>query len=304
MDHRRLSPKMKPRTRCHHFRLRPGARWGWLVARHLRAVTACALTGFVGAGGTWANPATEPPAATRGVPVQLTHVLHVAHDATIPYALFVPTGYDPAKPAPLVVLLHGLYSNPWQVIHYQGITQEAEKRGYLVVAPFGYNATGWYGSRGPGKDFGLGLKQPPDAPENLGELSEQDVLDVLTLVQKDYAVDPRRTYLMGHSMGGGGTLYLGMKYPERWAALAALAPAIYGNPDALAAIRQMPVMVVQGDQDRLVHVENTRRWVAKMQDLHMDHRYVEIAGGDHIFSICANAAMIGEVFDFFDHHAK
>ena len=66
-----------------------------------------------------------------------------------------------------MVLLHGLYSNPWQIIHYQGITQEAEKRGYLVVAPFGYNATGWYGSRGPGKDFGLGLKQPPNAPEML-----------------------------------------------------------------------------------------------------------------------------------------
>ena len=48
---------------------------------------------------------------------------------------------------------------------------------------------------------------------NLGKLSEDDVLDVLALVQKNYAVDPKRIYLMGHSMGGGGTLYLGMKYP-------------------------------------------------------------------------------------------
>ena len=139
---------------------------------------------------------------------------------------------------------------------------------------------------------------------NLGELSEKDVLAVLALVQKDYSVDPKRSYLMGHSMGGGGTLYLGMKYPERWAALAALAPAIYSNPDSLEAIRQMPVMVVQGDQDRLVHVENTRRWVTRMKELKMDYRYVEIPGGDHIFSVAANPAMIGEVFDFFDHHSK
>ena len=273
------------------------------AAHGLRTLAACWLAGFLVAG-AWADPAAEQPAGSRGVPVQRTYAFHEAHDARIPYALFVPTGYDPAKSAPLVVLLHGLYSNPWQVIHYQGITPEAEKRGYLVVAPMGYNATGWYGSRGPGKDFGLGLKQPPDAPENLGELSEEDVLAVLALVRKDYSVDPNRIYLMGHSMGGGGTLYLGMKYPERWAALAALTPAIYRSPDALEAVRKMPIMVVQGDQDRLVHVENTRRWVARMKDLNMDYRYIEIPGGDHIFSICANPVMIGEVFDFFDHHSK
>jgi hypothetical protein len=36
----------------------------------------------------------------------------------------------------------------------------------------------------------------------------------------------------------------------------------------------------------------------------MDYKYIEIKGGDHIFSIAANPAMIAEVFDFFDHHPK
>ena len=283
--------------------LPPGTAFAAAAAHTLRTLAAWSLSGLLVTAARAQAP-TEPAGEPRGVPVQRTYVSHEAHDVSIPYALFVPTGYDPVKPTPLVVLLHGLYSNPWQVIHYQGVTQEAEKRGYLVVAPMGYNPMGWYGSRGPGKEFGLGLKQPPDAADNLGELSEQDVLNVLALVRKDYAIDPQRIYLMGHSMGGGGTLYLGMKYPERWAALAALAPAIYSNPDALAAIRTTPIMVVQGDQDRLVHVENTRRWVAKMKDLKMDYRYLEIPGGDHIFSIGANAAMIGEVFDFFDHHVR
>ena len=60
----------------------------------------------------------------------------------IDYALYVPSGYKKAKPAPLLVLLHGLGSNPQQVIRYQGITAEAEKRGYIVVAPYGYNERG------------------------------------------------------------------------------------------------------------------------------------------------------------------
>ena len=273
------------------------------LGRAARTLAAWFLVGGLSAG-AWAEPAVEPPAEVRGVPVEHTYTFQEAHGENVSYALFVPTAYDPARPAPLVVLLHGLYSNPWQVMHYQGILEEAEKRGYLVAAPFGYNEGGWYGSRGPGKDFGLGIRQRPNMPDNLGELSEKDVLNVLALVCKDHAVDPKRVYLMGHSMGGGGTLYLGMKYKERWAALAPLAPAIYGNPDQLADIRATPIIVVQGDQDRLVKVENTRRWVARMKELKMDYQYIEIKGGDHLFSICANPVMIAEVFDFFDHHAR
>src|SRR6516162_4398509 len=66
------------------------------------------------------------------------------------YALFVPSTYDKAKKAPLVVALHGLGGNPQQIIRSRGLVEQAEKYGYLVVAPMGYNSSGWYGSRGPG----------------------------------------------------------------------------------------------------------------------------------------------------------
>ena len=124
----------------------------------------------------------------------------------IEYALYVPSGYKKAKPAPLLVLLHGLGSNPQQVIRYQGVTEEAEERGYIVVAPFGYNERGWYGSQGKGKR-GFGVRAGD--PENLGELSEKDVLNVLGIVRKECNVNSSRIYLAGHSMGGGGTIHLG-----------------------------------------------------------------------------------------------
>src|SRR5262249_8487065 len=82
----------------------------------------------------------------------------------IEYALFVPTSYDKEKKSPLMVALHGLGSNPQQIMRYRGLTDLAEKHGYIVVAPMGYNTRGWYGARGVRKE---------GEPENLAELSEK-----------------------------------------------------------------------------------------------------------------------------------
>ena len=266
----------------------------------LRFCAVCSLLFLLCATG-WAEPAAT---SERGVVLSRSYRFDEAKK-DLSYALYVPTRYSPAKPSPLIVLLHGLGSNPQQVIHYQGIIEEAEKRGYVVVAPYGYNEFGGYGAWGQKRVRLPGLRAPAgaeEAPANLGELSEKDVLNVLALVRKEYRIDPKRIYLMGHSMGGGGTLYLGMKYPELWAALAPLSPAIYSAPSGLEKIRKTPIIVVQGELDRLVQAENTRLWVDTMEKLKMDYRYIEIKGGDHIFSICANPKMIGEVFDFFDKH--
>jgi poly(3-hydroxybutyrate) depolymerase len=239
----------------------------------------------------------------QGEVVQRDYVFSAADPKRIPYSLYVPTGYVASKPAPLIVLLHGWASNPWQIIHYMGIVQEAEKRGYIVVAPTGYNDVGGYGNRGPGKNGWL-FQGTSAAPADLGERSEKDVMNVLGIVRANYAIDSKRIYLLGHSMGGGGVLHLAMKYKGEWAALAALAPAIYSNPEALVAIRTTPIIMVQGDLDVLVKVENTRRWVEEMKQLKMDYAYIEIKGGDHIFSMVTNPAMIAKIFDFFDQHPK
>ncbi len=219
-------------------------------------------------------------------------------DRDVDYALYVPRCYDGERSAPLVLLLHGLGSNPRQVIGYRGVTDEAEKRGYLVVAPFGFNERGWYGSRGKGKEGAFfGKKEDPD---NLGELSEKDVFNVLAIVEQEFKVDPKQRFLMGHSMGGAGTVYLGATRRGMWAGLAPLAPALGGPMDLLAGLGDTPVFVVMGDKDRMVPVATVRQWVQEMQRLKTPVRYEEIAGGDHVRVIAQNPEMIGEVFDFFD----
>jgi poly(3-hydroxybutyrate) depolymerase len=56
--------------------------------------------------------------------LECTHRLAEAN-ADIPYTLFVPSTYDPQKPAPLVVDLHGLNITPLQPILWirRGATQ-------------------------------------------------------------------------------------------------------------------------------------------------------------------------------------
>jgi poly(3-hydroxybutyrate) depolymerase len=240
--------------------------------------------------------AAQPPAG-KGTQARIekkTYKFKDADDKEMEYALFVPTAYDKAKKAPLLVALHGLGSNPQQIMRYRGLTDLAEKYGYVVAAPMGYNSRGWYGVNMP-------FTRQNGDPANLGELSEKDVLNVLGIVQKEYTIDPDRVYLMGHSMGGAGTFHLGIKYPDKWAALAPIAPALFRPAADVAKVKHLPVILVQGDQDRLCPVGTARRWAEQMKALGMTHEYVEVPGGDHV---TVAFDKMPQVFAFLDKHKR
>ena len=207
------------------------------------------------------------------------------------FSLYLPKAYTNKKKWPLVVALHGLFSNPWQMIRYPGITAQAEKYGFIVVAPMGYNSMGWYGSRGQKSNLSL--------PKNLGELSEKDVLNVVANTQKEFSVDAHNIFLMGHSMGGGGTWHLGMKYPEKWAVLAPLAPAAPNNIDALKKIKGKPVIMVMGTSDFLW--QSGLSWVAEMKKLNMNYKYIEVKEGGHLLPVIQK---LPDVFAFFEKHRR
>lgn len=215
------------------------------------------------------------------------------------YGLYVPTTYAAARPTPLVIALHGLGSGIRYMMEYSNLVELAERYGYIVATPMGFNERGWYGARGQGNEFNRREADP--GPENLGELSELDVLNVLRSVREDFTVDPRRIYLIGQSMGGGGTWYLGSKYADIWAALAPMAPAVYLSPDILQSAQHLPVMVVMGDADELVDVNVTRQWVAAMKSLGMTYEYIEVRGGTHS---SAGRDNIDKVFAFLDRQRK
>ena len=235
-----------------------------------------ALSGSL-AGQDWVMPERSQANLDALARVELrTYEMPQADGAEIEYGVYVPTGYDGDRATPLVIALHGLGSGTMYMMQYNNLVELAEDYGYIVATPLGFNERGWYGGRGAGNEFNRRREDP--GPENLGELSELDVMNVLGIMREEYNVDERRIYLIGQSMGGGGTWHLGIKYPEIWAALAPMAPAIYSGPDALSPARHLPVMVVMGDADDAVDVDVTRQWVTEMEELGMNYEYIEVAG--------------------------
>jgi predicted esterase len=217
--------------------------------------------------------------------------------------------------APLIVALHGLGGDENSLMRGNAIDL-AEEGGYILVGPIGYNPRGWYGTpvgtprAGAAKaapKAGAPKGQPNNDPPNLRELSEKDTMNVLELIRKEFKVDDKRTYLMGHSMGGAGTLYLGSKYASNWAAIAAIAPAAFAmqaNAGAMFAplADTMPVIITQGSVDTAVPVANTRAWLAALTGAKMkSFKYVEMSGEDHGTIISKG---MPDIFAFFKDHAK
>ena len=247
-------------------------------------------------------------------------------DEDLEYLVFVSSKVSKDSKAPLIATLHGLGAGPQFMLTKEAVDL-AEEGGYILVGPMGYNVRGWYGipmgdmskfSKAPAKPKTQTGETPSDAnakpkpkmsmffnendPPNLRELSEKDVMNVLDLVRKEFNVDDRRIYLMGHSMGGAGTLYLGVKYASVWAALAPVAPAAFGlDPGSLEKIKNTPVLFVHGDVDEAVPVDVSRQWVEKAKELGMTYEYNEMEGVSHgpVITAC-----LPSVYEFFGKHSK
>ncbi len=221
-------------------------------------------------------------------------------NADMPYTLFVPSSYRPGVAAPLIVDLHGLNITPLQQMLFDGTTDFAERHGFLVVAPMGHSVSSGWGYRTGPPVATAQLKPGSDARYSAGELAEIDAMTILKMMRETYTVDSGRIYLMGHSMGGAGTYYLGAKYQDIWAGLAPIA-GLGGIADAAAAepFKSIPMLLLHGDKDSLIPVATSRRSVLALQAVGAPHLYLEFPGQDHEFFIRRGAERMEKVFLFF-----
>jgi S-formylglutathione hydrolase FrmB len=246
----------------------------------------------------------QPPLTTSQKRIlECTHHVPEAN-ADTPYTLFVPSTYERGTPTPLVVDLHGLNITPLQQILFDGTTDFAERYGFIVLAPMGFNVASWWGSR-PGTPVATATMKPgADVRYSNTELAEIDTMTLLKSIQAQYSIDSDRIYLMGHSMGGAGTYYLGGKYNDIWAGLAPISGAGGIAEGSGERYKSLPTLIMHGAKDSIVPPANSRRAVAALQAVGAPCIYLEFPDKDHEFWIRRGAPQMEKVFLFFSLVSK
>jgi hypothetical protein len=94
---------------------------------------------------------------------------------------------------------------------------------------------------------------------------------LLLEVQRTYNVDTNRVYLTGFSNGGTGTIELGVRWPDRFAAIASLMGAGLDAPSGtklpLQNLYDVPVLFVHGDKDPRIPASSSQRTYEELRDL-------------------------------------
>lgn len=153
------------------------------------------------------------------------------------YLLYVPPSYDATQPTALIISLHGFSqwpANQSEVTHWHRL---ANVYGVIVVHPSG---TGF-----PKRWRAIGAEaaQQPDVAF---------LAALITHLESQYAIDPRRIYVNGLSNGAGMSFLLSCALADRIAAWGGVGGA-YAYPwEACAPSRPVPAIFFHGEIDPIV----------------------------------------------------
>jgi hypothetical protein len=116
------------------------------------------------------------------------HYMLKAANEIMPFRIYVPPAYNSSRAWPLVVALHGLGGTEDSMFGQSyRVSEQAARKGWIAVAPLGYRIDGGYGRGNTTR----------------AKLSEQDVVEVLALVRRNYNIDAR-PYLPRRPFHGRG----------------------------------------------------------------------------------------------------
>ena len=131
------------------------------------------------------------------------------------------------KNAPLYVVLHSAGHdvlscvNCTRTVGNHDIYRSPDDHFALYVDCRKHQARDWWWGGMHGKDQGLIKKNSGGDPMPV----EKRVIDTVKWVIQKYEIDPNRVYLSGNSMGGSGTLGIGLRHGDVFAAIKANVPA-------------------------------------------------------------------------------
>lgn len=178
--------------------------------------------------------AVTPSFADSPAPGKQVELSLKTKTGNVPYLLYLPREYekDDQKRWPMVFFLHGRGESygPLDLVTKWGPPKFA-KRGddlpYILVSP----------------------QCPKDGFWN-DEPRQAGLVDLLDHITKSHRIDKKKVCLTGLSMGGYGSWRLAADHPKRFSCVVPVCGG--GNPDDAEKLKDIPIWVFHGDQDKAV----------------------------------------------------
>lgn len=200
---------------------------------------------------------------------------YTAPDArTVRYGLVLPKGFDPIKPAPVVLVLPPGTQDQAMVeraisLYFQ---DAATERGWVVICPIAPEGSSWQ------RDGAL-------------------LAGVLDEVAKSIRPENGLVHLAGISNGGLAAFSLAIEQPGRFASLVVL-PGVPGDAtwfDRLDRLKNVPVTMFVGENDTEFWLPQARRTAERLAQLGVDHDLTVLPGQGHVLALEP-----GVIFDALD----
>lgn len=122
------------------------------------------------------------------------------------------------------------------------------------------------------------LVTPQCPPDSFWVAKIESIRRFVDILSEEYSIDKDRIYLCGMSMGGFGTWYTAMAYPDLFAAIA---PCCGGGMAWNADVLKMPIWTFHGLNDTIVSCNQTLEMVNALKDKHHDFQYDLYEGVGH-----------------------
>ena len=158
-----------------------------------------------------------------------------------PFNIFVPSRYSPTNPVPLIIALHGFNQSGIKFEKYLDLTPIAQADDIIYVHPDGTadaHGVRFWNATPECCDF-----QSPKVDD------DAYVMSIIDSVSAQYAIDPNRIYVIGHSNGGFMANRLACNHADRIAAVVNMAGGSYTTAGACKPAAPISVLEIWGTAD-------------------------------------------------------
>jgi poly(3-hydroxybutyrate) depolymerase len=220
--------------------------------------------------------------ATQPLHAELLDKTKKVGATTVHYKVVLPNGYDPAKPYPAILAFGG---GPQTMNTVDGILErnfraEAEKRGYIVVAP-----------------------AAPDG-QLFFENGARIVPEFLKMILADYRIQDGKFHVAGPSNGGIAAFHVAAANPQYFLSVTAFPGYMWQpTPARLQAISNLCVFMYVGEHDAYMWHREMKQEAEFLRSRGTLARYTVEKGQPHRLDTLAGASA-GRLFDGFTEAAR